>query len=197
MITSDEALELAEKAHKGQWRRPRPLPKTKVYMLNDYPNFSVQGFFINPDGNKVSYIGEDTWSEQEPYITHPIAVADMMATCEERIVAILHDTIEDTPATLCINADNNYYIYYCGEHQITKNVYGALSLLTHYKEMTYDEYIHNLVEGNVRYEKVNTEASNLAAKVKLADIFHNLSDSPSSRQKEKYLKAIPILLGAL
>lgn len=40
----------------------------------------------------------------QPYVTHPIAVAELVATIphtEEMVIsAILHDTIEDTPATL-------------------------------------------------------------------------------------------------
>ena len=36
-----------------------------------------------------------------------------------------------------------------------------------------------------------------AIKVKIADMFHNMSCNPSEKQKQKYLKAIPILLKAL
>jgi (p)ppGpp synthase/HD superfamily hydrolase len=40
----------------------------------------------------------------EPYITHPIAVAKIVATVEHTeamlIAAILHDTVEDTPVTI-------------------------------------------------------------------------------------------------
>ena len=34
-----------------------------------------------------------------PYILHPIRVMLSVATTEEQIVAILHDTVEDTPVT--------------------------------------------------------------------------------------------------
>ena len=36
----------------------------------------------------------------EPYIEHPLRVMRAMATEPERIVAVLHDVVEDTPVTL-------------------------------------------------------------------------------------------------
>ncbi len=35
-----------------------------------------------------------------PYIEHPLRVMRRCATCEEKIVAVLHDTIEDTDVTV-------------------------------------------------------------------------------------------------
>ena len=47
--------------------------------------------------------GGQTRKSGEPYITHPIAVASIMADlgldAETIIAAILHDTLEDTPLT--------------------------------------------------------------------------------------------------
>ncbi|MDF2572046.1 MAG: hypothetical protein K0R55_3650 [Sporomusa sp.] len=36
----------------------------------------------------------------KPYLLHPIAVADMLKAEEEKIVALLHDVVEDTSLTL-------------------------------------------------------------------------------------------------
>ena len=58
----------------------------------------------------------------------------------------------------------------------------ALHKLTYTNEEKYIDYI----------QKVAT--SKLATKVKLADICHNLSGNPSEHDKQKYLKALPILL---
>lgn len=86
-----------------------------------------------------------------PYILHCLRVMDKMETDEEKIVAILHDTIEDGVCTM------KYLI----EQHFSQNVIYALILLTHTKEDTYDEYI----------KKIATDA--LATKVKLADLKDN------------------------
>jgi len=43
--------------------------------------------------------GQTRWSG-EPYITHPEAVAAAVITEDEKIVAWLHDVVEDTNVTL-------------------------------------------------------------------------------------------------
>lgn len=184
-MTPEQAKQLCIEAHKGQWRGPSLLPNKKVYVLKDCPNFGVDGFFINPEGNRVSYVAENGWKEQKPYHTHPIAVANMITTDEEKIVAYLHDVIEDTSAIL-IDGLHYYYIYFNNiEYEIKKNIYTALRLLTKLPNQSYEEYIKNLSDNR------------LATKVKLADMFHNMSTSTSEKQKAKYLKHIPILLNTL
>lgn len=192
MITLEQAKEICIKAHKGQWRNPKPLPKEPVYHLKDYPEFSTKGFFINPKGNKVCYSAFDGWTTQQPYSTHPIAVADMMETEEEKIVALLHDVIEDTDWTFYEEPLDDqkldwqqYLIEPDGtKHKISCVLATRLLQLTHKKNQTYINYINKLIFNK---DKV-------VIKVKLADIIHNLSDNPSNYAKKKYLKAIPILL---
>jgi (p)ppGpp synthase/HD superfamily hydrolase len=86
-----------------------------------------------------------------PYILHCLRVMDKMETDEEKIVAILHDTIEDGVCTL------NDLI----NEKFSQNVLFSLILLTHEKEDSYDDYI----------KKISTDS--LATKVKLADLKDN------------------------
>jgi len=110
-----------------------------------------------------------------PYHTHPIAVADMMDTEEEKIIAYLHDVIEDTIITgielqnLGVRGDVLLDIY----------------LLTKKPNQLYSNYLLSLT------------SSSRATKIKIADMLHNMSCNPSDKQKAKYLKALPILLKAL
>lgn len=86
-----------------------------------------------------------------PYILHCLRVMDKMDTDEEKIVAILHDTIEDGVCTLKDLID---------EHFGTDVIY-ALILLTHKERDSYDEYIKKIA------------GDKLATKVKLADLKDN------------------------
>lgn len=88
----------------------------------------------------------------EPYIMHCIRVMNQMDTDEERIVAILHDVVEDGVATL--------------EELLTQGLsakmYNALYCLTHNKK---DDYL------DVYIKRISLNP--LATKVKLADLRDN------------------------
>lgn len=107
-----------------------------------------------------------------PYIEHPKAVADFLTNKTEKIVAMLHDVIEDTHHT----KDSLLNL------GISPIIIRAISLLTKEKNEEYIKYI-------LRIKK-----DSLARPVKIADIICNLTDAPSNRQKEKYKKALRILL---
>ena len=112
-----------------------------------------------------------------PYILHPIHLAEQMETEEECIVALLHDTVEDTDVTFELL-----------EKEFSKTVIDALRLLTHEKHVEYMEYVKKIKENPI------------AKKVKLADLRHN-SDvtrlvevkSKDINRIEKYKKAINFL----
>lgn len=113
-----------------------------------------------------------------PYIYHPIHLAEQMQTEEECIVALLHDTVEDTNVT-----------FETLEKEFSKEVIEALKLLTHDKSVDYMDYVKNLKNNPI------------AKKVKLADLYHNRDitrmENPTQKdieRKEKYHKAISILL---
>lgn len=85
-----------------------------------------------------------------PYILHPIHLAEQMKTEEECIVALLHDTVEDTDLT-----------FEQLEKEFSKVVIDALKLLTHNKSVEYMEYVKKIKDNPI------------ARKVKLADLHHN------------------------
>ena len=113
-----------------------------------------------------------------PYIFHPFHVAEQMETEEECIVALLHDTVEDTNITFEVL-----------EKEFSATVIEALKLLTHDESIDYFDYVRKLKNNPI------------AKKVKLADLYHNSDitrmENPTEKdwkRKEKYHKAILILL---
>ena len=112
-----------------------------------------------------------------PYIFHPFHLAELMDTEDECIVAILHDAVEDTNVTF----DDL-------KKEFSTSVIEALKLLTHDKNVPYEEYIIKLKDNPI------------AKKVKLADLKHN-SDKTRLKhltpkdiiRNKKYANAIKIL----
>lgn len=110
-----------------------------------------------------------------PYINHPLTVASLVDTEEEKIVALLHDTIEDTSIT------EQDLIDYGFPNEIVK----AVKLLTHNKNVPYMDYVAKIKDNE------------LARKVKIADLTHNsdlsrlkeITDKDKKRYK-KYQKAL-------
>lgn len=108
-----------------------------------------------------------------PYITHPEAVASFFNKGSMAWqVAWLHDVLEDTKWT-----KNDL-----AKAGMSDSVIVHVEWLTHRKEETYAQYIARVAR------------SYTSKKIKIADIFVNLSDSPTDRQKEKYKKALAVLL---
>lgn len=112
-----------------------------------------------------------------PYIYHPIHLAEQMDSETECIVALLHDVVEDTKVTFLEL-----------EKEFSKEVILALKLLTRDKKIDYFEYIENLKNNN------------LARKVKIVDINHNLDETrldeiteKDVKRREKYQQALEIL----
>lgn len=110
-----------------------------------------------------------------PYVFHPWHLAEQMETEDEVCAALLHDVAEDTDITL---DDLRAYGF-------SENVMIALALLTHDKNVEYEDYIKNL----------RTNA--LAAKIKLADLRHNSNpsrlDALDIQRFQKYKKAVMLL----
>ena len=109
-----------------------------------------------------------------PYITHPAAVASKLKGEEVETVAAawLHDVLEDTSET----AES---LRTAG---VPERVIEAVSVLTKRGE-AYGEYL----DGVRRNE--------IARKVKIADLLHNLSDNPTEAQIVKYARGLLTLLG--
>ncbi len=109
----------------------------------------------------------------QPYIMHPIRVMLAMATEEERIVALLHDVVEDAP----MDWGHGDILALFGER-----VHAAVYALTRKNEETYADFI------------LRCKDNELARKVKIADIRDNLRPG-AEHLRERYLKAITVLEG--
>lgn len=117
----------------------------------------------------------------EPYINHPLTVAESMDTEEETCVALLHDVIEDS----AFNAAD------LREAGMPDAVVEAVELLTRDESVDYLDYVHTVRENP------------LAAKVKRADLAHNLDTSRLHRRltaidmkrQSRYRAALDILDG--
>ena len=111
-----------------------------------------------------------------PYIEHPRRVMEAADTLEKKIVAILHDTVEDTYLSLC-------FIY----ADFDKDIGDAIDAITHRKNEPNVEY----------YARIMTNP--LAHAVKLLDIADNqsrlstLDEDTKMRLTKKYEKALSIL----
>lgn len=88
----------------------------------------------------------------QPYILHPISVMMKMDTIEEKIVAILHDSIEDS------NIKKEELIAF----GIPKKLVDEIDLLTRKNGDSYMQYISKVKTGKI------------AKKVKLADLETNM-----------------------
>lgn len=106
------------------------------------------------------------------YITHPMAVESLLQneSVEIRIVALLHDVLEDTKVK-----ENDLRSIF------SSNIVDAIVALTHYDGETYDEYLSRV------------KSNKIACKVKICDMLHNLSCSPSKKQISRYLKGLEFL----
>lgn len=98
----------------------------------------------------------------EPYITHPLAVAEMVARITEDVdmicAAILHDTVEDTEATL---------------HDIESNFNPRIrDLVSDLTDVSKPED-GNRAERKALDRRHSALASNDAKTIKLADLIHN------------------------
>ena len=114
----------------------------------------------------------------QPYIFHSINVMMKMNTIEEKIVAVLHDVVEDTSITMGNLKEAGF-----GD-----NILIPLKLLTKSKGVNYMSYIKNIM------------ANPVAKKVKLEDIKNNmdltrilLPTQEDYERNSKYEKALEIL----
>ena len=113
------------------------------------------------------------------YILHPLTVSNNCSSEEEKIVALLHDVLEDTSVTR-----EDLLKFFSSE------IVEAVSLLTHKEEDSYMDYLAKI------------KANPLAKAVKLQDLKHNMdlsrlpnpSEKDLSRLENKYKPALEFLL---
>ena len=113
------------------------------------------------------------------YINHPLTVAAQVSDVSAIIVALLHDTIEDTALTLDELRE---------KITLTDDETAALKLLTHDEKIPYLDYVAAI------------KSNALARRVKIADLRHNSDLSriknPSPKdfaRVEKYCAALKLL----
>lgn len=115
-----------------------------------------------------------------PYIAHPLAVAEGVEEMNQKIVALLHDVLEDSSLTAGDLLAEGF----------PQEIVEAVKVLTHKKSdpISYEEYICHVKQNP------------LARAVKISDIRHNLDltriPNPTQRDYkrcEKYKKALQYL----
>lgn len=121
---------------------------------------------------RVCHAGQFRRDGITPYITHPEAVVAMLSGQPDEVIATawLHDVMEDSEAT---HADMEAI-------GIPANVIEAVATLTKGCE-SYPDYLEFV------------KANQFARVVKIADMLHNLTSSPSPKQVEKYVNGILFL----
>lgn len=100
-----------------------------------------------------------------PYILHPLTLMMKVKSEDEKIVALLHDVIEDTPITLDELREEGF----------SEEILEAVDLLTRKKGEQYWSYLAKLKENP------------LAKRVKIEDLKHNMDLSRISPITEKDL----------
>ena len=96
-------------------------------------------------------LGDKKDPDGNSYIDHALRVMDRMDTEEEKIVAVLHDVIEDTEYTLGELVDEGF----------SRTVVDCIEQLTKRPDVTYYDYIDDI------------SGTELASKVKIAEIEDN------------------------
>ena len=132
--------------------------------------------------DKAIKIAVDSHSGQtgkngDPYILHPLRMMFQLDTTEERIVAVLHDTIEKTDVDL-------NYLKVTG---FSEQILFAVDSLSRRPDEDYDNYIQRVSKNK------------LATKVKVIDLNDNISSlrreskKMNSNNYQKYQKALDYL----
>ncbi len=103
-----------------------------------------------------------------PYILHPLRVMARVQSETEKIVAVLHDIIEDTDYTIENLRENGY----------SKEVLEAIDCLTKRDGEDYDEYLNRSMSNPI------------AQKVKIADLEDNMDIRRFDVLKEEDLKRL-------
>jgi (p)ppGpp synthase/HD superfamily hydrolase len=112
-----------------------------------------------------------------PYIQHVMRVVANVDTDEARIVAWLHDVVEDNPA---------WSFDRLAHHGIPSHLVVAVAVLTRFKDVPYDEYIRHIVASG----------NHTAVQVKIADINDHLlfMDPSAEHLRVRYTRALVALM---
>ena len=139
---------------------------------------------------RLAHLGQMRRDGKE-YFTHPSEVRNIVRSFYPKdhaaqMVALLHDSLEDAPGSTVDSVEEMEELIR-GSIQNPEAGYivvDAVKALTHEKNKPYSDYVTSLLDNQ------------LALRVKLADMVHNLSSTPSPRQREKYANAISAISDA-
>jgi len=133
---------------------------------------------------RMAHVGQKRRSGED-YFTHPAEVRNIVNRFypDDRIsqlAALLHDTLEDAPGSTVdsIEEMEGFIKGSITDPRAGEEVTRVVRALTHEKGGDYQSYVVDLIGDQP------------ALRVKLADMVHNLSSSPSPKQKKKYRAAI-------
>jgi (p)ppGpp synthase/HD superfamily hydrolase len=119
-----------------------------------------------------------------PYLLHPLTVSELCKSDKAKIVAVLHDVVEDSEFT----------VEDIRKHIPDEEILTAIDLLTKKKKDKHGEGYRQYL-GRIKRHPV-------AREVKIADLMHNsnLSRIPSPTEKDikrrkKYLNSLAYLMG--
>lgn len=123
----------------------------------------------------------------EPYLIHieqTVKILQALRWGDEKTLttAILHDVIEDMPSPEMEN-----HLLHKMETELGDDIVSNVLILTGDDGETYQTYIDGIIASG----------KTQVIQVKIADMLQNITDSPTEKQKEKYLEALPKLLKAL
>jgi len=150
----------------------------------DMPGFTREDFEDVYSTAQMAHMGQ-TRRDGSEYFTHPSEVRNIVrkyypSDYAAQMVALLHDSLEDAPGST-VGSIEEMEMFIRGsisDPDAAQEVVNAVRNLTHEPGADYGTYIISLL------------GKPLELKVKLADMLHNLSSSPSPRQKQKYEDAL-------
>ena len=146
--------------------------------------FSAQDFEDVYATARMAHTGQKRRSGED-YFSHPSEVRNITRRFYpddkvSQLAALLHDSIEDAPGST-VESEEEMEQFIRGsisDEAAGREVVRVVRALTHEKGGDYQAYVIDLMGDEP------------ALRVKLADMVHNLSSSPSPKQKAKYKSAI-------
>ncbi|WP_436513118.1 GTP pyrophosphokinase [Clostridium thermobutyricum] len=113
----------------------------------------------------INHFGQK-YKSNKPYIFHLLYVMNNVSDLNAKIVGVLHDILEDT------NLTKNDLLNY----GFLEDIVSVVEILTKSKNQKYMDYIENIKRNNI------------ATKVKLIDLKHNMDLTRLSEISDKDLK---------
>jgi len=107
-----------------------------------------------------------------PYVLHPLRVMFRLATDEERIAGVLHDVVERSPA---------WTLRRLSAEGFSPEIVTAIEALSRRDGEEYEAYI------------LRSASSDLARRVKIADLTDKIEAAGPSGPPEKFRRAISVL----